>query len=247
MIGESAQKTVTVNNKILSGAKMWRNKDKIKWLTRHPVYQFSKNLRELLLVVLFWLTVAKSPFGKPTIELCYRLDRLYPPVATESRIKKTTGKTGEENPLSPLINSRDLLRIRIWNNSSEAIRNVDLQIEAFSIADIAVSSNSSHIMSDRIKLATFEISENFVARFPNFTSIPPRAEIEMLIWGDICTLIWGKPVQIFSSAKTVNVVEEGMVSGIRLFVARNISVLTIFLAIALLLLGLKRYRRTQTE
>ena len=229
--------------------KMWHFQDKIKELTQHPIYKLLKNLKELWFVIIFWLMIVKFPFREPILELRYSLDRLYPPIASEHLLGTEPGEIAENSPFFKLINSRGLLRIKIRNNSSEAIQNVDLQFEALSVSDIAIHSNSSSIMAERTILATYEISDNFIVRFPNFTSMPPRAEIEMLIWGDIgiYTYAYGKLVDIFSSAETVQVVEEGRLSGIKLFVARHLSVLTIFLTIGLLLLGLKRYSRNQRE
>lgn len=223
------------------------SKDIIRRVMRHPIYRLLKNLKEVWIVVIFWFMIAKFPFREPTLELKYHLYSLYPPIASNNLIKEEFNEIKADNPLSSLINSRNLLRIKIINNSSDTIRNVDLQIEALNIADIAIHSNSSIIMSERTTLASFEISDNFIVRFPNFTSIPPRAEVEMLIWGDINIYTFADLIKIFSSADTVHVVEEGSLSGIRFFIGRHLSVLTIFFIIAFLLLGLKRYNRDQIE
>jgi hypothetical protein len=222
---------------------MWTFQDIIRRIKRHPGYKILKDLREFWFLVIFLLTFVKYPFSKPTLELKYNLDTLYSPIVSNNLIKTESIKLDENNPLTRLINSRDLLRITIQNNSSKTIQNVDLQIEALSIADIAIHSNSSNIMSDRATLASYEISDNFIARFPNFTTIPPRAEIEMLIWGDFNIYSFSNIVKIFSSADTIHIVREGSLSGIKLFVGSNLSILTIFFSIALLLLGLRRYSK----
>lgn len=227
---------------------MARNQTKLAWMTNNRVYQHAKNLRELVLLAIFWLTIVGSPFGKPTLEVRYRLDRLYPPIGPErpsdANNANAVKDSNEVDRLLALMNSRDLLRLTIRNNSSTVIEDVDLQIDAYVIADVALHSNSSRIMANRRKLTAFEISDNFIAKFPNLTSIPAKARVEMLIWGDINTFVWRDPVQVLSSARSTEVAEQGMASGFGLFIARNVFVLTIFLGVGLLLLGLRRYARS---
>ena len=212
-------------------------------LMAKKVYQYAKNLRELWMMMLFWLACVGSPFAKPTLEVKYRLNPLYPPVAAESHVKDTSEKEkadGGRELLAGLVKSRDLLQLTIRNNSTDRIDNVDFQIDGFRVADVALHSNSSQIMADRQKLAAFEISDNFVVRFPNLTTIPPKAETIMLLWGDFNTLLLRGPVKVFSTAKTVSVVCEGTTSGLRLFIATHLSWIAVFVAVSLLLLGLRR-------
>ncbi len=208
------------------------------------VFGYAKNLREIVLVLFFYFGFAR--FSRPALEVTYQVDRLYPPIAAADHIKNAGERESADgntpNVLSQLVNSRDILRVTIRNTSSDSIDELDLQVDGFTVADVALHSDSSRIMADRQKLAAFEISDNFTIRFPNLKSIPPKARMTMILWGDFHTFLWRGPVRLSAATKSVTVRAQGTTSGVRLFVADHLSLLGIFLAVGLLLLGLRRFR-----
>jgi len=216
------------------------------WRFAIAFYDRVKKLKEFIGLVAFCVAVIGLPFGRPTLDVKYRLERIFPPVDAERRMKACAAQANSENDaahaLAGLLESRDLLRLTIQNNSSATIENVDLQIDGFHVADVALRSNSSRLMADREKLLAFDISPDFVIRFPNLTTIPPKAEVTMILWGHFNWFLLRAPVQVVSTAKSVQVVEEDSVFGLRLFVARHLFIITVFIAMGLLLLGLRRLR-----
>lgn len=208
------------------------------------VYLWAKNLREIVIVAIFYATLA--PFAEPTLEVTYQLDRLYPPIAAEAFVEsdsdaESTVIDGTE-ALSRLVNSRDILHLRMQNNSSDRIEDLDLQLDGFAVADVALRSDSSEVMAERERLARFDISDNFTVRFPEFTTIPPKAEVKMIFWGDFHTFLLRGPVRVTAATKNVTVVRRGTTSGLKFLVATNLSWFAIILAVGLLLLGLRRFR-----
>jgi hypothetical protein len=215
------------------------------WAFVKKLYRGAKKLWEFWLVVAFYGTMVGSPFCKPELEVKYRLDRLYPPIAAEKYVLNAPKESKVDNDaigsLSRLVSSRELLHLSIRNNSTDRIEDVDLQIDGCKVSDVAIHSNSSKIMAERDQLTTFEISDNLVIRFPNLTTIPPKAVITMIVWGDFKAFLLRAPVRVFSTAKAVTVVQEGTTSGLRLFVATYLSWFVALLAVGLLLLGLRRF------
>jgi len=210
------------------------------------VYRVVKNLRELWGWAAFCLLVVTSPFGKPTLSVTYELLRLYPPITAESKVKdvpeKTNGDDGIRSSLAALVTSRDLLEITLQNNSSDPIDSLDIQIDAFTVGDVALHSDSSRVMSERQRIATMEVLDNCVARFPNLVSIPPKASITVMVWGDFTLPMLGSPVKVSAATKSIDMNRRGRVSGLGLDVARNLSMIIVFLAVGLLLVGLRRFR-----
>jgi hypothetical protein len=214
--------------------------------TAKRAWQWAKNLKELWLLGTFWLATVEAPFDRPMLEVTYRLDSLYPPIAAEGHVNKAIEDTNQPSDcvgaLSGLVKSPDLLYLRIRNNSSATIEEVDIQIDAFTVADVALHSNSSRIMADRQELTSLKIADDCIATFPKFTSIPPKAQVSMILWGDFHTFRLRELVRVSSTAKTTTVARQGTASGLGLFLATHLAWIGVFVAVALLLIGLRRFR-----
>jgi hypothetical protein len=209
-------------------------------------YSFAKNMKELSLLAAFWLAVVSSPFSKPAVEVTYRIDSIFPPLGVEKAVGAIAAKGPLDingvHSLSNFIKSQEILHLRICNNSSESIQDVDLQVDAATVSDVAIRSNSSRVMADRQKLAVFQVSDDLLVTFPNFKSIPAKAEIDMILWGNFNTFFFRAPVKVLSTGKDVHVIHEASARGLGLFVAAHLRWLAILLGVGLLLLGLRRFR-----
>jgi hypothetical protein len=81
-----------------------------------------------------------------------------------------------------------VLYLAIHNRSNKTLTDFDLQIDAYAISGVALDSNSSQVVRNAAQLAVFEVGDDFVARFPNLNSIPAKAEVDLVVWGDFAPL-----------------------------------------------------------
>jgi len=212
-----------------------------------PLYELANNLREFWFLVLLVVAAIRFPFARPELDIEYRVERLYPPVLLSalyaSNEPGSLTDSNDPNGLSAFLNSRDMLRLTIENNASHAIENIDLQIDAFAVTGVAFHSNSSSLMDESSEMSTFEVLDNFAVKFPNVTTIPSKAKVHMLVWGDLETFMWGPPVRIECTTDRIRIREQGLVSGLPLFIGQNVFLLAIIVAVGFLLIGLRRYGR----
>lgn len=232
-----------------SGVCLQAAADYVKTMLGHPVCQLVKSLKELWGLLIFVALVVTPPLTGPALDVRYHIEPFYPPVtmacSTDPNNAGSSEAASQTSAFLPLPNSRSLLYLSIRNNSKETLKDFDLQINAYSISGVGFNSNSSQLMRNRTELAAFEVGNDFVARFPNLTTIPAKAEVDLVVWGDFALRFFRSTVRVQSSAANVCVRREGTVSGLGLWVARRLGALTFIVAVLLLLLGLRRYGRAR--
>jgi hypothetical protein len=133
-------------------------------------------------------------------------------------------------------------KIRLSNTTSGRLEDLDVQLSGvLHVEDIGVSTNSSAI---RERAPGFKVvmSEDYSARVTGLDQLPPRADVELTLWGRF--IAYPEP-RVTSTAKSTRIRRFTSVSGIGVVIDRNREVIALIMAFLLTLLGLNRLARKE--
>jgi hypothetical protein len=215
-----------------------------RFASDNPLLRVLRSLRELVLLLL-WLLFGILPTGKTSLHVRYRLLNLQPPAAAKPFLdsSQTLDPHSAARVAAAALTSPQLLRVELRNQTSSTISHVDLTIRGAVLVGAVAADSDSRLDPGA---ADFQLRERTIS-FPHLREIAPGAWVTVLVWGQFAPQVYffeGGPVGVSSDAAATQINEEGAASGVGLFIADNISWLTILLATGLLLAGLRRLRRS---
>lgn len=211
--------------------------ERLEHLLKKPAVRLLYSLKEFLLLVVFYFTLMATPFGEPQLRITYESILLAPPVSSLSN-KETLTQEYQD-----LVNARELVKVEITNTSTKPISDIDMQVRAYSVPAVSLFSNSSRLMDSAAELMEYKRRSPEIISFPNFKTLPPKAYVRILLWGDLLEGFWTDPIQVLSDADSVDISAAREVSGVPLFVADNLVFIGLLFASYLLLVGLRRLAR----
>lgn len=216
-----------------------------KLLESKPL-QFLINMKELIAVLLFYVTVARAPFTSPALVVSYESLSLLPPAHTlaylDSLVHQDTMKSEfARRVVGPLVSSQ-LMQIQIRNTTDTRITDLELSVSGVkSVGDVGGKTTSSRVpIKEVVEKSVYK--DNTVS-FPNLSVIPPKATVTLLIWGEFDPL-FDAPVEVKASTKSLHVSQFTRSSSVAAFIDDNLLELASLFAAVALIIGARRYTKT---
>lgn len=217
-------------------------------MTVARLLQYLKNGRELIGLLLFYFAALRAPFTTPALAVRVEEIPLLAPVGLDAAVHKGSGAASVAPVLlaasSRVSSSKSLLVVELQNTLTTQIESIDFKIKGVnSLADVAVSSTSSRLMEKKNDLARWRL-DDLVAMFPSISSLPPKSQLRLLIWGDFVEGEMQR-VDINSTAPSMRVDSLANVSPLGQFVGTNLGSLLVLAGCYFLVLALRRSRHPQ--
>jgi hypothetical protein len=216
-------------------------------LTRITESRFIRRLnafRDLLVLIGVYVMFAATPFKNAELEVRHSLETIAPPLGMKAMLDSIGGTSPSDTLLfaraKAFVADTQFWKIRLANTTTSRLEDLDVQLSGVDhVEDIGVFTTSSAI---REKAPSLKIvaSEDLSARVTGLEQLPPRAVVELTLWGRFTAY----PVpHVTSTAKSTRIRRFTSVSGIGVVIDRNREVIALTAAIILALLGLKRLAR----
>ncbi|MBT3014138.1 MAG: hypothetical protein N0E58_20375 [Candidatus Thiodiazotropha endolucinida] len=199
-------------------------------IKKHYFYRILESFMGFFLLIAFYFAYFPISFSPPDLTVKHELLSLL----TDSNTNSTTAARS------------DLLIVNLYNNSNEAISNVELNISGFKkINKIFVSSNSSRITSEYEQIISYTRLKSGLIFFPNLRVIPPKTNISLEVWGKITHVFPGHRIVIKSSATKTEIQESKHIYGSAIFLVNNLIPISVFIAFIVFLVGAKKFSKSK--
>ena len=210
-----------------------------------------KSAHELIIIGVFYVAFFGIQVSKPNLEIIYSLEKLDPPIklaslmVQESKARASQGGDPLLRHIGSVAESKNLLLIELKNNSPTKIEEFELKVVAVAhVADLALTSTSDRLYTERERLALFKLDPQGVLTLPNLNELPPNSATRILVWGHFLPMSFvGDSVEAAAAVDKIVIKQRQEASGLGLFVANNISSLAILLVMYLVTMASLRYRR----
>jgi len=211
------------------------------------VAKFFFDLKEFIILLIFLISLAQSPFQKPEITVFYEINQSYRPYNSLAILDSLTMKISDEKAdietLRNYLTSNEYMLIDIRNNTNELISQVDLKVNNVNkITGIAMHTSSSVLKVLTDSLVQYVLHPDNTLSFSNFRSLPPKAKLSFVIWGSFVKTFFTNQVHLESTAKSSEIKIIQKVTGISVFIEDNLVGIAIIVCMFSLLIGLRRLR-----
>lgn len=214
---------------------------------KSKIFIFLKNTKELIVLVIFYLSFVSSPVFEDQLLVEYELSEFTPPFHLQEcyKSKKCMSIEAEnEKQFFRFFNSKKMLEIKLQNNTNKKIEDLDLKVfGVLEVADVGLRTRSSDILENKEKILTYKYHDEGALYFSDFKVLPPGSTVTIFIWGHIASKSFGNQIEVVSSADSFRIAKFGRTSAVRLFIANNINTILFLVAGYLLLVALRRMKK----
>ncbi len=209
------------------------------------------NLKEILSLIVIFILWLSPLYLSPELRIEYQYNHYTSPINTSeaydsllNNLDSTIVESEQITTISRFIKSNTFLQVTLENKTNKRIEDIDLKIKNVKqIIDISINTDSSKLFDIKtdLKLNKFTKYNNVkYLTFPNLNHLPPKALIEIYVWGKFNQSAYSPDIITTSSSKSVQILRTAQVAGLPLLISNNLLRFFIVLIVVAGLVGLRR-------